>query len=178
MDNLNVSGVYKIVNIVTNECYVGSSRNIYRRWYSHRAPSTWAKYPDRPLYKAMQKYGVDKFRTQILVPVMEEYLKQVEQELIEMLHPAYNSNNANGQNIERYKEADRQYRQSDEYKERHEKYYKEYSKNYFNQTCLYKGKTLTLKALLRRFQRAKIPHATLEAKKYLVTTIQSTSNKI
>lgn len=171
MDELEVSGVYKILNTITNECYVGSSKNIYRRWYSHRAPSAWDKHPNRPLYKDMRKYGVENFRLQILAPVELEFITQVEQEFIEMLNPVYNNYRANGHDIERHKEAKKKYEQSDKCRE----HKKEWQKNYGGQICEYKGETLTLKALLRRFQRARIPHATLEAKKYLVTTIQQYS---
>ena len=155
-----ISAVYKIVNTVTNECYVGSSRNIMHRWTNHKCPSTWKEHPNSPLYLDMQKYGVENFRFQILSPVMPKYLKQVEQELIEMIHPTYNDKNAKGLNVERMKE----HLQSDKGKEVRKKA----SKKYNSQLCLYNGETLTLKALLRRFQRAGIEHATLEAKKYLV----------
>lgn len=44
---------------------------------------------------------------------------------------------------------------------------KDYQKKYNGQICEYKGETLTLKALLRRFQRAGVEHPAIEAKKYL-----------
>ena len=44
---------------------------------------------------------------------------------------------------------------------------KDYNKNYGGQICEYKGETLTLKALLRRFQRRGVEHPAIEAKKYL-----------
>ena len=80
-----ISAVYKIVNEVTGDFYVGSSRNVYSRWAAHKYPSTWKQHPNSLMYQDMQKYGVENFRFQILVPVMPEYLKQVEQEYIEML---------------------------------------------------------------------------------------------
>jgi group I intron endonuclease len=104
-----ISAVYQIVNTVTGDRYVGSSKNVKRRWASHKKPSTWKQHPNNPLYRDMQKYGLDKFRFQILAPVMEEYLTQVEQEFIDMLHPTYNSMNAKGLNVERYKEYRREY---------------------------------------------------------------------
>lgn len=191
-----ISAVYKIVNTVTGDSYIGSSKNVDFRWVCHRLPSTWENQPNNKMYQDMKKHGVDKFRFQILAPVMPEYLKQVEQELIEMLKPTYNDRNAYGDDVERYKEtaknwyyrhkealrkANKKYRQTDKYKECEKKRrqtdkYKEYSKKYrdeyFHQLCSYNGETLTLKALLRRFQRMKIPHATMEAKKYLINTTQ------
>ena len=145
-----VSAVYKIVNMVTGDFYVGSSRNVKKRWLTHKNPSRWKQCPNSPLYQDMQKYGVDKFHFQILNFVMPEYLKQVEQELIEQLKPTYNDINAYGENTERLKART-----------------KKACKKYYSQLCEYKGETLTLKALFRRFQRAGIPHPTLEAKKYI-----------
>ena len=171
IDELKVSGVYKILCLVNGKFYIGSSKNILARWYTHRAPSAWDKHPNRPLYKDMRKYGIENFRLQILAPVMTEYLTKVEQEFIEMLNPAYNNNNANGLDVERQKDTKKKYEQS----ERHKESQRKANKKYWNRLCLYNGETLTLKALLRRFQRARIPHATLEAKKYLVTTIQQYS---
>lgn len=134
------------------------------------------------MYRDFQKYGLDKFRFQILAPVMPEYLKQVEQEFIEMIQPTYNSMNAKGWDIERRKETNRKYRQTDKGKESIRKSYRKYSqtdkgkklnrksvKKYYNRLCSYNGETLTLNALRYRFRKAGIPHPTLEAKKYLLT---------
>ena len=155
-----ISAVYKIVNTVTRDCYVGSSKNVKRRWASHKQLHMWKKYPNSQLYKDMQKYGVDKFRFQILAPVMPEYLKQVEQEFIDMLHPAYNSNRANGWDVEKKRTSSIKYAQSEKGKER--------QKKYLSQLCSYNGETLTLCALRDRFSKTGIKHATLEAKKFLL----------
>lgn len=171
MDKLEVSGVYKILCLVNGKFYIGSSKNIYERWYTHRAPSAWDKRPNRPLYQDMRKYGVENFQIQILAPVEPEHLTQVEQEFIDMLKPAYNNNRANGWDVEKHKKAKKKWHQSEKGREAQKKA----SKKYDSQLCSYNGETLTLKALLRRFQRARIPHATLEAKKYLVTTTQQYS---
>lgn len=155
-----ISAVYQIINTVTGDRYVGSSKDVKNRWQNHKCPSIWKQHPNSKLYKDFQKYGIDKFRFQILTPVEPEYLKQVEQEFIEMLKPVYNNYMAKGQNAERYK-----------YKE----YNMKYRKKHYNQPCLYNGETLTLNALTQRFRRAGIEHPDIEAKKYLVTTIQQYS---
>lgn len=172
-----ISAVYKIMNEVTGDFYIGSSKNVYRRWAAHKYQSVWKHYPNSLMYQDMQKYGVDKFRFQILAPVIPEYLKQVEQEYIEMLKPTYNDRKSKGWDVERYKEAIRKYQQSEKCKETKRKYqqsekFKEAIRKYHSQLCEYNGETLTLNALAQRFQRMKIPHAVLEAKKYLITTIQ------
>lgn len=151
-----VSAVYKIVNTITGDQYVGSSKNVMKRWAYHKCPSIWKQKPNSPMYKDMQKYGLECFRFQILAPVMPEYLKQVEQEFIDLIQPTYNNNRANGWDVERYKKYD----QSEKGRER----YKKYS----NRLCSYNGETLTLNALYTRFRRAGIEHPTKEAKKYLL----------
>lgn len=123
----------------------------------------------------MQKYGVENFQFQILVPAMPEYLKQVEQEYIEMLKPTYNNYNAKGWDIERYKKTRKEYFRNEKGREVSKKYSqsekgKKASKKYHHQLCVYNGETLTLGALATRFRRAGIKHPKLEAKKYLKET--------
>ena len=141
-----ISAVYKITNTVTGDFYIGSSKNVKKRWAAHKWPSRWKQYPDNPLYKDMQKFGVNSFVFQVIEEVEPGSLKEKEQQFIETLNPAYNSCNANGLNIERKKETDKEYKK---------------------QLCFYNGETLTLNALSIRFLRAGIPHPTIEAKKYI-----------
>ena len=47
---MKISAVYKIVNTVTNECYIGSSKDVIKRWREHKCPSTWKEHPNSPLY--------------------------------------------------------------------------------------------------------------------------------
>ena len=155
-----ISGIYKITNTITGDFYIGSSKNIKKRWTNHKIPSTWNQYPNNPMYLDMQNYGVDKFEFQIIAEVEADKLKEAEQQFIEILKPTYNSNRANGLDIERYK----QYQKTDKCKE----YQKEYQKEYRNQLCCYNGETLSLDALSKRFKRQGIPHSTVEAKKYLL----------
>ena len=152
---MRISGVYKIINTVTNDFYIGSSKDVEKRWADHKCPSTWKINPNKQLYKDMMKYGVEKFELQVITEVKPESLKEIEQQFIEKLKPTYNSNRANGWDIERYKE-------------RQKEYQKEYNKEYYNQLCSYNGETLSLNALRLRFHRAGIKHYTLEAKKYLL----------
>ena len=192
MAEMKISGVYKITNTITGDSYIGSSKNIKSRWTDHKKPSTWKRFSNNPMYQDMQKYGIDKFEFQILEEVEPEHLKEKEQQFIETLKPTQNDRNANGLNIERYKEYKREYCQQnrDKHKEHQREYYqrnrkkvieyqieyyqqnhekrKEYCNKYNNQLCSYNGELLTLCALRTRFQRAGIPHPQLEAKKYLL----------
>ena len=154
-----ISGVYKITNTVTNDFYIGSSKNVKKRLAEHKCQSVWNRYPNKQLYKDMNKYGVDKFELQILAEVEEEKLKEIEQQFIETLKPTYN-NRANGFDFERRKEYQKEYNKTDKCKK--------YKKEYQNQLCSYNGETLTLRALYIRFWRQGIEHPTQEAKKYLI----------
>ena len=164
---MKISAVYKITNTVTGDFYIGSSKNVKRRWNEHKYQSTWNKYPNKQLYQDMQKYGLDKFAFEILEEAEPEELKVTEQKFIETLKPTYNSNRANGWDFERYRESNRKankkYQISDKGKETHNKCQKEYD----NQLCSYNGETLTLRALVIRFYRLGITNPTQEAKKYL-----------
>ena len=159
-----VNGVYKITNTATKDFYIGSSKDVKHRLACHKCQSTWKKCPNNPLYLDMQKYSVDKFEFDILCEVEPEHLKETEQQFIETLKPTYNSNNANGLNIERFKKQQKEYKRSDKYKESHKKANKEY----YNQLCSYNGETLTLSALAARFYRAGVEHPVIEAKKYIL----------
>ena len=181
-----ISGVYKITNIITNDFYIGSSKNVKSRWAAHKCPSTWKNYSNKQLYQDMQKYGIEKFDFQILASVEPEQLKETEQEFIGKLHPTYNNYNAKGLDVEKIKKHKKQYQQSDKGKEYQKKYkqtekykeyekrrkqtekYKEYQKKYQNQYCSYNGKILTFSALYHRFYRAGTENPTSEAKKYLL----------
>ena len=161
---MKIIGIYKITNTVTGDFYIGSSKNVKRRWASHKWPSIWDKYPNKQLYQDMQRYGVDKFEFEVLEVVEPEKLKEAEQKFIETLKPAYNNRNANGLNIERCKEAQKKYQKSDKGKESQKKAVNKYN----NQLCLYNGETITLHALRERFKRRGIINPTQEAKKYLI----------
>ena len=73
---MKISGIYKITNTVTNDFYIGSSKNVKQRWASHKCQSTWNECPNNPMYIDMQKYGVDKFVFEVLEEVVPEQLKE------------------------------------------------------------------------------------------------------
>ena len=163
-----ISGIYRITNTITGDFYIGSSKNVKQRWAVHKCPSRWKQYKNNPMYLDMQKYGVDKFEFEILAEVEIDKLKETEQQFIEKLKPTYNSNRANGCDIERYKESQKEYMREYHKTDKGKEYNKKYHKEYDNQLCYYNGETLTLCALRTRFQKAGITHPVLEAKKYLI----------
>ena len=170
---MKISAVYKIINTVTGDFYIGSSKDVKLRWAAHKRPSVWKRFSNNPMYLDMQKYGIDKFELQILEEVEIEELKETEQQFIEKLQPAYNDINAKGFNIERYKEYQIEYYQQNrekvkEYYQQNREKAKEYQNKYNNQTCYYNGETLTLTTLAKRFRRSGVEHSSKEAKKYLL----------
>ena len=164
MKENKTAGVYKITNIITGDFYIGSSKDIKRRWTSHKCLSMWKRYSNLRLYKDMAKYGLDNFIFEVLEET--DSLKEREQYWIEQLKPSYNNNWAQGLDIERHKKTSKRY---------HKEWYKvnrdkKLAKNkvYYSRLCFYEGKTLTLKTLSIRFCRQGIPHPTLKAKEYLI----------
>ena len=153
---MKICAVYKITNTITGDFYIGSSKNVKERWACHKCKSTWKQHPNNPMYKDMEKYGLNNFEFEILAEVEGWKLKEMEQQFIEILKPTYNQMNAKGWDTERYKE----YKKSDKFKT--------YQKEYYNQLCFYNGEMLTLGALVMRFRKAGISHPTQEAKKYLL----------
>ena len=168
---MKIIGVYKITNTITGDFYIGSSKDVKRRWANHKCLSKWNEHPNNPMYLDMQRYGVDKFEFDILCEVEPEHLKEKEQQFIEKMHPIYNSNRANGLDVERLKEsnrkANRKYRKSAKYKETRRKSNNKYN----NKPCYYNGETLTLCALYKRFRKAGVENPILEAKKYILNNL-------
>ena len=159
-----ISGVYKITNKITGDFYIGSSNNIKKRWYSHKCHSTWKRQPSSKLYRDMTQYGLDNF----LFEIIEETnnIHEREQYWIDKLKPSYNSNRADGWDIERRKETSR--RCCKAWHKAHRDEHLAKNKVYQNRLCFYEGETLTLHALMNRFYRQGIIYPTLEAKKYLI----------
>lgn len=94
--------VYKFINTVTGDFYIGS-QSVKKSLANHKYQSVWIAIPNDQLYQDIQKYGVDKFEFEVLANVEPEQLKEVEQQFIEALKPAYNNYNEDNWDIEKYK---------------------------------------------------------------------------
>ena len=77
-----IVGIYKITNLLNNKCYVGQSRNIYRRWQSHRYAND-----SYPLHAAMKKYGAESFSFEILEECDTDELNEKESYYIHKFQP-------------------------------------------------------------------------------------------
>lgn len=85
-----VSCVYKILNLVTKEFYIGSTKNLYKRWLHHTAKSTWKQDSHKKLYINMQEYGIKNFVCEVLKEYPVEKLRDRESYWIDKLQPPLN----------------------------------------------------------------------------------------
>lgn len=73
-------GIYKIENVVNGKVYIGLSINIEKRWKTHLLeycnPNS-CEY-DKILYRAIRKYGIDKFSFEIIKKCEPKKLSELE----------------------------------------------------------------------------------------------------
>ena len=85
-----VTGIYKITNQVTKECYIGQSVDISKRWKDHAKCGLGIDTPvGNKLYKAMQIYGIWNFSWEILEQCSKDLLDEKEKYYID-LYDSYN----------------------------------------------------------------------------------------
>jgi group I intron endonuclease len=88
--------IYKITNIISNKCYIGETKknNPESRWNEHK--SKIKKGIGCPaLQDAIKKYGIEKFKFEILIICFDEDRYRFEKEYIKK----YNSISPNGYNL-------------------------------------------------------------------------------
>ena len=88
--DLKISGIYCIVNIKNSKKYIGSSKNIRQRLWSHRAKLRHNKHDNAHLQSAWNKYGEHSFDYYILEKCEESLLLEKEQLYIDTINPEYN----------------------------------------------------------------------------------------
>ena len=93
------TGIYKLTNIKTEQCYIGQSVDIATRWKAHVKCGLGIDSPQsNKLYKAMQKDGVWNFTFELLEECPKELLNQKEKFWIELYQAnnfGYNSTSGN-----------------------------------------------------------------------------------
>ena len=89
------SGIYKITNIKTKECYIGQAVDLASRWKDHAKFGLRIDTPaGNKLYKAMQEYGIWNFSWEVLEEVPPALLNEKEAyyiELYDSVNFGYNS---------------------------------------------------------------------------------------
>jgi group I intron endonuclease len=93
------SGVYKIVNKITGNIYVGSAKLFYYRRNSHYSNLRLNKHANKHLQNAWNKYGEESFEFEIIMVCPQEYMVKLEQWFINTLKPKYNIRKEASSNI-------------------------------------------------------------------------------
>ena len=66
-------GIYKITKLLNNKIYIGRSVNILKRWNQHKNAAD-----SSPLHKAIQKYGIENFKLEVLEECLPTELNERE----------------------------------------------------------------------------------------------------
>ena len=70
-----MKGIYKITNKLNNNCYIGKSIDIERRFKEHKTHAFYKKERNREwnkvLYRAIRKYGLENFSFEVLEEVKD-----------------------------------------------------------------------------------------------------------
>ena len=93
------TGIYKITNQKTKECYIGQAVDLAFRWKSHAKCGLGIDMPaGNKLYKAMQEFGIQNFSWEIIEECPKEELDSKEKYYIELYQSkefGYNSTKGN-----------------------------------------------------------------------------------
>ena len=92
-----ICGIYCIENIINHKKYIGLSKNCLKRWQDHYSKSYHSVREDdlnKPLYKAMKKYGRENFSFTIIEECPIEKLQEREIYWINFLDTYNNGYNA------------------------------------------------------------------------------------
>ena len=84
------SGIYLIKNIVNNKIYIGSAKDINRRWVQHKSSLRLQTHHSNKLQNGFNKYGVDAFVYSVIEFCSEDLMMIREQYWIDLLTPWYN----------------------------------------------------------------------------------------
>ena len=95
----DVTGIYKITNIKTKECYIGQAIHIKDRWVEHVKCGLGIDTPaGNKLYKAIQEFGLWNFSFEVLEECPREQLNEKEKYYIDLYSSydyGYNSTRGN-----------------------------------------------------------------------------------
>lgn len=84
------TGVYKISNIMSGDCYIGSSVNIEGRMREHFNLLRKGRHHSNHLQNAFSKYGEENFGWEVVEKCSVGARLKKEQKWIDTLHPVYN----------------------------------------------------------------------------------------
>lgn len=84
------SGIYKILNTLTGDFYIGSSNRLNRRKAEHWLKLRKERHDNQILQRAFLKYGEDCFTFEVVELCEESVMLEVEQRYLDLLKPKYN----------------------------------------------------------------------------------------
>lgn len=84
------SGVYKIINIINNKFYIGSSFELTKRKRQHFSDLKFNRHTNTYLQNSFNKYGEENFKFEVLALCPQEYLIKLEQWFLDTQKPNYN----------------------------------------------------------------------------------------
>jgi group I intron endonuclease len=65
-------GVYTILNSINGKLYIGSSKDIHRRWEAHRSHLKYGRHPNKHLQNAYNQYGKEAFTYTVLEEITND----------------------------------------------------------------------------------------------------------
>lgn len=86
----SISGIYEILNTVTDKRYVGSAQNFLKRWKEHLKGLNSGKHHSKHLQRAWDKYGAEAFVFQAVLYCEPAELIEYEQLCMDEMNSAYN----------------------------------------------------------------------------------------
>lgn len=94
-----ISGIYKITNQKTQQCYIGQALDIAKRWKEHAKCGLGIDTPqNNKLYQSIQEYGLTNFSFELLEKCSREQLNEKEKYYINLYQSyeyGFNSNRGN-----------------------------------------------------------------------------------
>lgn len=84
-----IVGVYKITNLINGKCYIGSSRDVTKRWSEHKRQLKNGNHHSEYLQRAYNKYGINNFEYSLLCICSVEDLLINEQKYFDEISPEY-----------------------------------------------------------------------------------------
>lgn len=85
-----ISGIYWIRNKQNNKIYIGSSKNIRKRFLEHKWALKNNKHLNNRLQNSFNKYGLDSFEFLIILKCHPDMLIWYEQQFLDQCKPDYN----------------------------------------------------------------------------------------
>jgi len=91
--------IYKITNLINGDFYIGSTQNLYKRYYTHIRDIRSNKQSCVKLIRAINKYGESNFKFEIIDECEPNNILKKEQYYLDLLFPKYNIAKIAGSNL-------------------------------------------------------------------------------